>query len=283
MRWYEESGSRSATVNRLGTKQQSTCDIKFRMTGTYDDQVVHAQAVDFFNTNRFRIIAGMTFLVKSYDISHLGGEAWEVTAHYETNGEDDPERPEPLKRGRQFDTGGGTAHISVGFAERRYGENAPDMKKVVDFDGETVKGIDIVVPALQWSETYDVPTAKVTADWIRSVSDITGCINDAAFRGFEAEEVLFLGCSGSQQWDTEKGDGPWNLQFKFTASRTQTNLKIGDIENIEKKGHDYLWMLYEDSVNGNQGFSTRVAKPKFVYTTRVYRKASFADIGIGVA
>jgi hypothetical protein len=274
--FYEESGSRSATVKRLGTKEKSTCDVKFRCTGTYDDADVHNTAATYFSTNRIYDILGVSFLVQSYEISHLGGDAWDVSAHYESEGKDDPDEPDPLKRSRQFDTTGGTAHVTAGFAERRSSGSAPDMKGAVDFDGENVNGVDIIVPALQWAETYDVPNGVVTSAWIRGIAGITGCINESSFRGFEAEEVLFAGCSGSQQWDEEKGDGPWSLTFKFIASKNVSNLPIGGL-TVDKKGHDYLWIKFEADVEG----SNLVKRPQYLYATQVYRKAQFSAIGIG--
>jgi hypothetical protein len=277
LQWIEDSGSRAATIKRLGLKDTSTIDVRYKCLGTYNDLEVHNQANIFFSTNRFYSVNGMTFLVDSYDVQHLGGDAWEVAAHYVCEGATDQTRPDPMKRSRQFDTTGGTAHISAGFDERRYGSGAPDMKKAIAVDGDAVNGVDVTVPALQWSESYDVPHAAVSSAWIRGVAGLTGCVNSAAFRGFEAEEVLFVGCSGSQQWDQESGNGPWSLTFKFVASQNQTGLTIGDVNGVVKKGHDYLWVTYEKSVDS--GFV--VQRPKFVYCTRVYRKESFSALGIG--
>jgi hypothetical protein len=89
--------------------------------------------------------------------------------------------------------------------------------------------------------------------------------------------VLFLGASGSQEWDSQKGDGPWTLSFKFVASKNITGQTIGSIEGIEKKGHEYLWVRYESAVSG----SDLVKKPKYVYVNTVYREGDFSGLGIG--
>jgi hypothetical protein len=88
---------------------------------------------------------------------------------------------------------------------------------------------------------------------------------------------LFLGASGTQQWDSQKGDGPWNLSYKFIASPNATGLTVGEISDISKKGHEYLWVLYEDDVSDD----TLLKKPKAVYVNQVYKTASFAGLGIG--
>lgn len=277
IRWFEDSGSRSASVKRIGKRDTSTVDVRFKCLGTFSDLDVHNQANIFFSSNQYYTINGVSYLVDSYEVQHLGGDAWDVTAHYESLGEDDPQRPDPVKRTRQFDTAGGTAHVSVGFGERSYGDNPPDMKKAIGVDGETVHGVDIVVPALQWTESYDVANAYVNASYIRNVSGLTGCVNAGSFRGFEAEEVLFLGCSGSQQWDSERGDGPWTLTYKFVASKNETDLTIGEIDGVVKKGHDYLWVTYDTVVESDRA----IQRPKHVYCTQVYRKKDFSILGIG--
>jgi hypothetical protein len=89
--------------------------------------------------------------------------------------------------------------------------------------------------------------------------------------------VLFMGCSGSQEWDDQRGNGPWTLSYKFVASPNVTDQTIGDITGVEKKGHEYLWVRYEDTVSSNE----LVKKPKFVYVNKVYRDGNFAGLGIG--
>ncbi len=146
-----------------------------------------------------------------------------------------------------------------------------------------MNGVDIVTPQLQWQETYDVPNAYVTNAYVRSVASVTGTTNNAAFRGFAAGEVLFVGCSGSQEWDDQKGRGPWSLSYRFVASpnagsnASAPQIIIGDIVVTEKKGHDYLWVRYEDAVGSN----ALLKKPKAVYVNQVYREADFSALGIG--
>lgn len=275
--WQEETGSRSATIKRLGAKDTSSCDVKFRLTGAYDDVTVHGYAANYFNAFRLRSLSGITMLVVSYDVEHLGGDAWEVTAHYESQGQDDEERPEAMKRSRSFDTTGATHHMSCGYAERKYPDAAPNMNSAIEVDEQNVKGVDVVIPALQWQESYDVPASLVTDAYVKTVASLTGCVNEGNFRSFAAGEVLFAGCSGSQQWDSEKGDGPWSLSFKFIASQNVTGLTVGGITGITKKGHEYLWVRF----TGDASQNALLQKPTGVYVNEVYRKASFGVLGIG--
>jgi hypothetical protein len=57
-----------------------------------------------------------------------------------------------------------------------------------------------------------------------------------------------------------------------------TNQTVGSITGISKKGHEYLWVRYEDSIDSN----ALLKKPKAVYVNSVYRESDFSALGIGV-
>lgn len=283
--WIEDNASRSATIHRLGKKAESTMSRSYKVFGTTDDVALHADA-NAVITGQLMFWqypgANVQLMAESYSVEYLGDDAWHVTINYSKDGADADE-PDPLRRSRSFDTSGGTQHITQALAEAKFGDNPPDQQMAINVDGDSVNGVDIVVPALSWTETYDVPSAFVTSQYIRGVASLTGTVNNAAFRTFAAGEVLFLGASGSQDWDSQKGDGPWSLSYKFTASpnagagQTIPAITIGAINNIAKKGHEYLWVRYEAAVDGN----SLLKRPKFVYVNRVYREANFAGLGIG--
>jgi hypothetical protein len=278
--WVEDGDSRAATIVRRGKKATSTMTKSYKLFGTADDTVVHAAVNQQISTVgygwQYPGVADAQLWAESYSIAFLGDNAWQVTINYEKTGAE-PATPDPMKRARSFDTTGGTQHKTQAEAERKYGTNAPDQQKAIGVDGNGVNGVDIVVPALQWQEQYDVPNAYITAAYVRGLAGLTGTTNNAAFRGFEAGEVLFVGCSGSQEWDDEKGKGPWSLSYRFVASKNVTGETIGSIGGIDKKGHEYLWVRYEDSVSGSNLLKT----PKAVYVNKVYKDADFSALGIG--
>ena len=287
-RWVEDNSSRSATIHRLGRRGTSSYKRSWKIFGSSDDLAVH----DDVNTT---LSLGALYWAypnqplnqlqaESYTLEYLGDDAWQLEVTYTSNGADSDEQPEPLNRSRSFETGGATQHITQALAETKYG-TGPAQDNAIAVSGDGVAGVDIVVPQLTWTETYDVPSRYVTAAYIATVHSLTGTVNNATFRGFAAGEVLFAGCSGSQQWDSQRGDGPWNLQYKFVASpnagtnQTTQPLTIGSITGIQKKGHEYLWVKYQDDVSDN----SLLKKPIAVYVNRVYREASFAGLGIGVS
>jgi hypothetical protein len=230
-------------------------------------------------------------------VEYQGDIAWKVSIQYQNMGADDPLAVGPLKRARSVDTTGGTQHISCAlkkgasdYSEKVYGPSgfgdAASMKGAIGVEDGRVNGVDIVVPALQWSENYDVPARFVTDAYIRNIAILTGKVNAAEFRGFDAGEVLFVGATGSHDWDTEKGNSPCPLTFRFVASpnrgvgMTMESMSVGDITGIEKMGHEYLWVRYSADVDATK--QQVVRHPVAVYVNKVYEDGDFSLLGIGV-
>jgi hypothetical protein len=289
--WIEDGDSRQATIVRRGRKATSTMTKSYKLFGTANDVEVHAAVNQQIGTIgygwQYPGVSDAQLWAESYSIAFLGDNAWQVTINYEKTGAE-PETSDPLKRSRSFDTTGGTQHITqaeseVGYPSGFGGANYQFMAIGVDANG--VNGVDIVAPQLQWQESYEVPNAYVTSNYIKSLAMVTGTTNNASFRSFAAGEVLFVGCSGSQEWDDQKGRGPWSLSYRFIASpnagagQTLPAKSVGDITGIEKKGHEYLWVRYEESVAGAS--NALLKKPKAVYVNKVYRESSFSLLGIG--
>lgn len=281
--WVEDGDSRAATIVRRGKKATSTMTKSYKLFGTANDLEVHTAVNQQISTVgygwQYPGVSDAQLWAESYSISFLGDNAWQVTIAYEKTGAE-PETPDPMKRARSFDTTGGTQHKTQAYGERGYGIiglSPPSQSNAIAVDGNGVNGVDIVTPQLQWQESYDVPNAYVNATYVRGLAGLTGTTNNAAFRGFEAGEVLFLGCSGSQEWDDQKGSGPWSLSYRFVASKNVVGEQIGPIGGIVKKGHEYLWVRYEDSVSGSNLLKT----PKAVYVNKVYKDTDFSALGIG--
>ena len=301
--WIEDGDSRQATIVRKGKKATSSYAKSYKVFGTQDDVELHADISQKILSDltywQYPGLPSMKLMAEQYSVAYLGDDAWQVTIQYEKSGAE--EGSDPLKRSRAFDTTGGTQHITQArggkvtvfrcgpngqsttvvteSSERKYPPaTAPSQYEAIGVDANGVNGVDIVTPQLQWQETYDVPNAYVTGNYIRGVAALTGTTNNATFRGFEVGEVLFLGCSGSHEWDDQKGKGPWSLTYRFLASPNVTDQTIGSITGIEKKGHEYLWVRYEES----ESSSTIIKKPLHVYVDKVYRDGDFSALGIGV-
>ena len=291
--WVEDGSSRSATIVRPGRKATSTYVKSWKLFGSADDVEVHEDVVRQLNVRalywNYPPGGGSQQLqADSYSLEYLGDDAWQLTVNYSKDGVEDDQQSQPIRRSRSFDTAGGQEHITQAISgkvsEAGKTANQIDGDNVIGFDGENVNGVDIIVPQLSWQENYEVPHNYVTAAYIKTVSQSTGTTNNAGFRGFKAGEVLFIGCSGSQEWDKDKGEGPWALSYKFAVSpnagpnESLPAITVGSITGIEKKGHEYLHTYFEDNVRDNKIWKV----PKIVWVHQVYRETNFADLGIGV-
>ena len=203
----------------------------------------------------------------------IGPTQWEATVQY---------RPpdEELEEGESsysFDTGGGSQHITQ--AKAHVASFAPPDKTAADYKGaigvtpDGIEGVDITVPVYRFSETHLIADSRVTNEYKGKLFRLTGKTNNAAWGGFAEGEVLFLGASGSK-----RGRGDWEITFSFAASPNATGLTVGDISDIEKKGWEYLWVEYAESVDESANPKRLVKRPVAVHVERVYDAGDFADL-----
>lgn len=307
IQWIEDTASRSATIYRLGRRDPSIRSRVWNIVGSYDEDAIHADInAKISNLYQYWTYPGQPLVrlrAESYSLEHDADDLWKVTVNYEKIGADDPSQSGPLKRVRSFDTTGGTQTVTqcrfdpvaAQIGERIYdstgaldGANRPTMKGAVNVDDRGVNGVDIIVPQLTWTESYDVPSSYVTSAYVRAVHLLTGSVNAAPFRGFARGEVLFAGMTGSQEWDAQRGDGPWSLSYKFIGSPNRgpdlgglPAEPIGNITTYNKFGHDYIWIRYASVDDQNNNLMLR--QPLQVYVNKVYPDGDFSKIGIGVA
>jgi len=177
-----------------------------------------------------------------------------------------------------FDTGGGTQHITQSISTiNRYalpGKTAPDFKGAIGVTHDNVEGVDITVPVYAFSETHYLADAVVTPAYRGTLFNLTGKVNNGAFKGLAAGECLFLGASGSK-----RGADDWEISFKFAGSPNRTSINVGGITVSAKKGWEYMWVRYADSEDA--GANAIVKKPVAVYVEKVYEEGNFAGLGIG--
>lgn len=206
-------------------------------------------------------------------VRELADSLWEGVVSYKAPGNAKKEVGDSTY---SFDTGGGrTLTRQSRSVEGTYvvaGGTAPDVKGGIGWNGKEFVGTDIIVPEYRFSETHVLAAATVTDTYKGTLFELTGTVNNASFKGLSAGEGLFLGASG-----TKRGDGDWEITFSFAATPNATNLSIGDITVTSKDGWDYLDVLYQKVVDGDE----LVAQPYAAYVHRVYRRTDFSALGIG--
>ncbi len=207
---------------------------------------------------------------QSWSVDPLGGDMWEGTVRYGLLA--------PLETGQSsfnFDTGGGTQHITQSLATvgayAPAGQTPPDFGGAIGVTRDNVEGVDITVPVFSFSETHYLADSLVTPAYQNVLFSLTGTVNNAPFRWFAAGECMFLGASGAK-----RGQDDWEITFRFAASPNRTGIVVGDIVGIAKGGWEYLWVRYEDTEDGSS--QTLVKRPVAAYVEQVYEHTDFSQL-----
>lgn len=149
------------------------------------------------------------------------------------------------------------------------GETAIDHKGSIGVTDEgEVEGTDIIVPALSMTYDYRYPEGVVDESFARFCAGAVAHTNSVPWRGFEAEELLLVGISGSGS------ESESSAQVKVIASQNADSLTVGEITGIVKAGHHYLEIVFTDDVEDD----SPIKKPRQVTVHRVYDSIDFASV-----
>lgn len=214
----------------------------------------------------------------SNTLEYLGNELWDATVAY---GPRDNSTQETGSSVFTFETGGATQHITQSLETRSSvgipDFTVPDTERAIGLNGDSVEGVDIIVPQFNFSETHYIADASVDTAYKLALYALTGKVNNATFRGFAAGEVLFRGASGSRRV-APGGDIDWEITFQFSAAPSDASLSISPDLTVNKEGGwDYVWVMYKDTASPMGVQKTPVA----AFVERVYESADFAGLGIG--
>ena len=254
----EKFDSRSATEGK-----SPNTELLYVVQGTNDDLEVKAllaaTAPAFYDGLRR----------DTFSIETVGGGVWNCTVNYVLDTDESQ---------YTFDTGGGTQHLSISLETMgRYeapGEVAADFHSAIGVNQDKIEGVDVTIPVYNFTETHKIANGLVTGPYKAALFFLTGKVNDSAFRGFERGEVLFMGASGAKS-----GTENWEITYRFAASPNVQGLQLGDIQNIDKEGWNYLWCRFEDEEDA--AAKILIKKPTAVYVERVYDYGDFTGLGLG--
>jgi hypothetical protein len=138
--------------------------------------------------------------------------------------------------------------------------NPPNFDGLINVSEDGPAGVDVVVPTLSFTETHKFNPVDVTEEKIAGWSNLTGTINNTAFRGFKKGEVLFKGVSGQTNADLV------SLTFEFDVARTWYWNHNGSIKTIE--GWNYMWFFNLPQMDLATGLTFQV--PMAAYEEQVY-------------
>jgi hypothetical protein len=222
------------------------------------------------------------------DLDQVAPNAWEGKVSYgaDEDKEDNQDPPTPGTWHYSFDTSGGTHKITqslknIARLSSSQSDPAPDLLGGIGWDGKKFDGCEIVVPKLELTITAFYAPDQVTKDFIASLSRNTGKTNVQKWLGWEAGELLYVGCSGKGDIPTVRGQRvqPVSIDLKFWVSENKKNFQIpetGDrrIDVPSKKGWEYIWVYYQmDELD-----KRALPRPRYVYVEKVYDEWDFAGM-----
>lgn len=241
--------SRRGTTGPVSPRRE----IDLLVLGTDEDEGMHATVQAALEAEIGITYGGVNQILsfQNYDHEYIGGEVYEVTAHYaleEPKAKDDGSGPQYEY---QFDTTGKTQRITQSLETLSRtaptGLEAPDHGGAIGVVDGRAEGVDVPIPAFAWSETHYFPEAFVTEAYKIRLSNLTGKVNDATWRGYPRGSVMFMGARGAK-----RGKDQWQITFLFEYSENKDNIEVGDGSDMwstvtipEKEGWHYLWFQHE--------------------------------------
>lgn len=209
-----------------------------------------------------------------------GPSVWTATFKYEypegqAGGFEDPDPNFPAEGTLEISVSSQTTHITVALHQRHAPADAPRRSHVIGVSysgGEpVVEGTDIIVPKMTLTLTRRPPT--VSGAYVANLGRLVGKVNAAPYTiygqlagvfcqiTFQAGELLFTGCNASDA----------RFVYEFEASENGNIVVSDSIEPVFKKGHEYFWVAYKNSVNAN----ALVQEPAAVYIATVYDEVDY--------
>lgn len=249
-------------------------------------------------------------------LRNIGWETWDVVATYAwtgsrqsigqtigvtTKGKIIGGAVAPFPENVSYSTRGGRIHLTQSLEHiRRVPTDAPFLDGAINWDGERVKGIDVIAPNLVYSESYMLTRQFIFSGGEKSKmkvwADLTGTVHGNPvdpptgkppptlpdFRYWGIGEVLLDGITMRQTSATL-----FEVTFEFLVSETKTFKTPVSIdpqqEEIVVEGWNLVWFTYakveEDTGNGNEVKTL----PKAMYIEQIYERTNFTDLGIGLA
>jgi len=280
---YELRDSESGSIDQSSLEAAEVWSITKRFVvgqcpgGFYEARAAIADYAPRYVRNPF----GRYWRRKKLGLKGLGKSVFEATAEYETlqpiTDEDQGDEPESsfTPGSIAWDTTGGTEHRTQAKSERVVPAGADEFKGAINVSGNSVQGIDVVVPNMRYTETWIMPLAiGLSTDYVAGVFSTTGKVNKSRFRAFAPGEALFMGARA--QWS---GDQPYvPVTFEFQCRPNNENYQLGGgLPATTKKGWEYVWIKYTPAPNNK--FTLIQTPESYVFDT-LYDEGDFSLLKI---
>lgn len=257
----------SGDSGKIARDGNDTAQLQFMVTGEMTELAAEA-ALDASS------IVPDTFdgmRIDNYTWSEVERDAYKFNVNYTRR------RLDPDEWTLAVATSGGSIKMTNALATAAYaasGSTAPDFGGGIDVKDGKPQGVDRVIPTNRYDLTYRMNRPADILAFADLASELTGTLNSAPILGRPAGEMLLVDVNGNFGSDADP-----ELTFSWAASKNAT-LSIGTIANIVKQGHDYLWILYEETKTGTGADQYVVSTPRAAYVERIYTLADHNLLGL---
>ena len=154
--------------------------------------------------------------------------------------------------------------------------NALNAGLAINWNGKNgvqseIAGVDILKPQIReiWTKTMKYSAATATS-YKRKILESIGKVNSSSFKGWDAGEVLFLGCTyGIPYTAEEDGEGVKYIDVVFHFLIKENKKGVN--------GHSYTWNIQDNVIKAD---GTLDAVIKGTYVAEVYEKTNLNKLGI---
>lgn len=207
---------------------------------------------------------------------HLGGGVHECTASYAITHNE-------IAKTIRYRTTGASARVLTAWDHiGDYGDTTNKYNGLINVNSDgTVEGVDIPIPTFSFSIDYRF--SSVSAAYLHTCAELTGCVGSTTYLGYTAGELLFTGIEGEIGMTSGGaivlGASPISFNFEVSPNRTSSFTipgTSGAITIPSKYGWDYLWVSTLESTVGTK----KARKTVSAHLDRVHRWADLSALGI---
>ncbi|MBR2364291.1 MAG: hypothetical protein IKA79_03725 [Lentisphaeria bacterium] len=186
-----------------------------------------------------------------------------------------------------FDLSSSSVTMKRAYSQTSYGSNAPDAGLSIGWNGKSgdqsdIAGVEVSTSTIRKSFTVAMKYKDLTVAWEKKVAKLFGKVNSSSWKGYEAGEVLFLGCSFS---GINSKKTVFNVTYNFGIAFNEKNVLIGKDSNnreirIDKTGWQYVWDIVKSEYAESKKDMPPAIRIMGVYVANVYKTADLNALGI---
>lgn len=200
----------------------------------------------------------------------------------DSDSDDDDDADEEAEM--SFDCGCGTMHVTHTNSQTCVYARSNDLKSewesvtAIGWNGKAgqdcqIDGVEVETAQMRETYTKWIASANLTTAYRRRIAAAVGKVNSSSFKGWNAGEAKFLGCSFSR---SETGSARVQVSFHFAIQPNETNIKIGNT-TFDKKGWQYFWAIVDATASGT---TDPTASIKGAFVADVCESTDFSVFGL---